>query len=242
MGASIVPRRDLGRPTTSATYSRVSARVVHELLEAPVRLRRARDDEEARRVAIEAVHDARPVRLLPALDVVGEQPVHERSLRVPGRGMHDDARGLVDDEEMLVLVRDREVHRLRRERARHRRPAPRTRRSSPPASRALFGRAVPSTRTPPSRTSRSATAREPISGSAARKRSSRSPAALSGTRSRVTRTARPVGREERAEQDRDADHDEAVGKVEGRPVAKVDEVGHVPEPDTVDEVGRRCRR
>ena len=43
---------------------------------------------------------------------------------------------------------------------------------------ALRPRTLPSTSTPPSRTSRSAAAREPISGSAARKRSSRSPAAL----------------------------------------------------------------
>src|SRR5579864_2945559 len=105
--------------------------------------------------------------------------------------------------------------------------------SSPPASLVLFDRALPSTRTPPSRTSRSATAREPISGSAARKRSSRSPAALSGTRRRVTSatTAWDALRgEQRPEQDRDTDDDEAVGEVERRPVPEVEEVGHVPEP------------
>ncbi len=63
---------------------------VHELLKAPVRLRRARDDEQPRGVAVEPVHDPGPVGLLPALDVVGEQPVHERSGRMPGRRMDDE--------------------------------------------------------------------------------------------------------------------------------------------------------
>ncbi len=81
---------------------------LHELLEPLVRLLRARDDEQPRRVAVEAVDDARPV-LLPALGPRGCERLHERAAGVPGRRVHDDAGGLVDDEEVLVVVRDREL-------------------------------------------------------------------------------------------------------------------------------------
>ena len=59
-------------------------------------------------------------------------------------------------------------------------------------------------------------------------------AATSSVPPRLLRPA--VARRQRAEQDRDADHDEAVGEVERRPPAEVDEVGHVAEADAVDEV------
>src|SRR5919204_3651206 len=113
--------------------------------------------------------------------------------------------------------------------------------SSPPASRWLFGRGVPSTKTAPSPTSRSAAAREPTEGTPARKRSSRSPAAASGTRRRSVGDALPaprlaIGEDQREEEDPDADHDEAVGEVEGRPEAQVEEVGDVSEADGVGEV------
>src|ERR671933_2095753 len=113
--------------------------------------------------------------------------------------------------------------------------------SSPPASRWLFARAAPSTSTSPPPTSRSAAARDPTDGSPARKRSSRLPAAASGTRRRSVghALAAPplaVGEDQREEQDPHADHDEAVREVEGRPEAQVEEVGDVPEPDAVDEV------
>src|SRR5919202_3837243 len=113
--------------------------------------------------------------------------------------------------------------------------------SSPPLRRWLFGRAAPSTKTAPSPTSRSATARDPTDGRPARKRSSRSPAATSGTRRRGVGHALPaprlaVGEDHREEQDPDPDDDEAVRQVEGRPEAQVEEVRDVPEPDAVDEV------
>src|SRR5438477_1455524 len=107
--------------------------------------------------------------------------------------------------------------------------------SSPPLRRWLFGRAAPSTSTAPSPTSRSATAREPISGSPARKRSSRSPAASSGTRRRATSARHALCREERAEKDGNADDDEAVGEIERRPVTQVDEVGHVTETHAIEQ-------
>src|SRR5919206_4348328 len=113
--------------------------------------------------------------------------------------------------------------------------------SSPPVSGWLFARATPSTSTARSPTSRSAAARDPTDGSPARKRSSRSPAAASGTRRRGVGHALPaprlaVGEDHREEQDSDPDDDEAVSEVEGRPEAQVEEVRDVPEPDAVDEV------
>ena len=48
---------------------------------------------------------------------------------------------------------------------------------------------------------------------------------------------RAIAEDERAEEDRDADDDEGVREVERRPRDEVEEVGHVPEPDAVDEVG-----
>jgi hypothetical protein len=79
-----------------------------ELLQPAVCLLRARDDEQARGVAVEPVDDAGPV-LLPALGAVLDQTVNERALSASGPGMDDDACGLVDDEQVLVLVRDAEI-------------------------------------------------------------------------------------------------------------------------------------
>jgi hypothetical protein len=50
--------------------------------------------------------------LVAAADPVREQRVDERAARVPRRRVHDDAGGLVDDEQMLVLVGDADVDRL----------------------------------------------------------------------------------------------------------------------------------
>src|SRR5215208_7332242 len=114
--------------------------------------------------------------------------------------------------------------------------------SSPPASRKLFARRTPSTLIAPAASRRSASARDSISGRPARKRSSLSPAASSGTRSRSVgdrvRSSRlaPVGREQGHEQDHDARDDEGVREVESGPEAEVDEVRDVPEPQAVDQV------
>src|SRR5262245_18469821 len=111
--------------------------------------------------------------------------------------------------------------------------------SSPPSRRWLFARGTPSTSTARAASRRSAATRDPTPGSAATKRSSRSPAAVSGTTYGIeaTRAARAaVGSDESAEQDGDADHDEAVGEVERRPVPEVEEIGDVSEPHPVGEV------
>src|SRR5438128_5662191 len=113
--------------------------------------------------------------------------------------------------------------------------------SSPAASRWLFGRGEPSTSTAPASTSRAAAAREPTSGSPARKRSSRSPSAWLGMRRRVAHPPGParvaVGHEERDQEDDDAEDDEAVREVERGPEAEIEEVRDMSEPDAVDEVG-----
>src|SRR5687767_15797273 len=87
-----------------------------------------------------------------------------------------------------------------------------------------------------------------MSGSAARKRSSRTPASDSGTRSlsvfatsaRVCElpfTSRSApGANDGREQDHDAHHDKCVREIEGRPVAHIEKVGHVAEPQPVEQV------
>jgi hypothetical protein len=50
-------------------------------------------------------------------------------------------------------------------------------------------------------------------------------------------SVRAIADDERAEQDRDADDDERVREVERRPRDEVEEVGDVPQPHAVDEIG-----
>src|SRR5919106_2653514 len=86
-----------------------------EPLQATVGLLRARDDEEPRRVAVEAMDDARPLGDVPARDRVREQAVHERAAAVPRAWVDDEPGGLVDDEQVLVLVGNPELELLRLE-------------------------------------------------------------------------------------------------------------------------------
>ena len=51
--------------------------------------------------------DPRPPRVLAAAGATGER-LRQRAVAVAARGMHDDARRLVDDDQMLVLERDGE--------------------------------------------------------------------------------------------------------------------------------------
>ena len=76
-----------------------------EVGKAAVRLLGARDDHQARRVAVEPMDDAGPSRL-PAGNGAGEQ-VDERSARPARAWMDDEAGRLVDDGEVLVLPGDR---------------------------------------------------------------------------------------------------------------------------------------
>ena len=78
------------------------------------RRRRARHQQHARGVAVEAVHDAGPIG---AADP-GQRPepmgerVHHRAAPRAGRGVHDHAGRLVDGEQVCVLVEDGKGERL----------------------------------------------------------------------------------------------------------------------------------
>jgi hypothetical protein len=89
-----------------------------EPLQPLVRLLRARDDEQAGRVPVEAMDDARPV-LLPARRTRRGESLGERAASVTGCGMDDHAGWLVDDEEVVVRVGDRQI-RIRNGRLRDR--------------------------------------------------------------------------------------------------------------------------
>src|SRR4051794_31233313 len=67
----------------------------------------AGEHEQPRGVAVEPVHDARAVRVR-AAGHAALQRLYERALGVALARMYDDARGLVDDDQVLVLVGDRE--------------------------------------------------------------------------------------------------------------------------------------
>lgn len=80
-----------------------------------MRLGVACEDEEAGRVAVEAVDDSRPVGVL-STGRPPEERVDERAAPPAGTRVDDDAGGLVDDQQVLVLVGDREGHVLALER------------------------------------------------------------------------------------------------------------------------------
>ena len=72
------------------------------------------DDHQPGGAAVEPVHDAGPLFAADAAQIVDvvEQRVHQRAARVPGGRMHDHARRLVDDDEVVVLVEDRQRQRF----------------------------------------------------------------------------------------------------------------------------------
>ena len=95
---------------------------IGELLhEVGLRLDRLGDHQQAARVLVQAVHDA-GARHAGERRRVREQRVEQRAVRLAGAGMHDQAGGLVDDDERRILVHDLERHalRLRRGRVRQR--------------------------------------------------------------------------------------------------------------------------
>ena len=98
-GARTAPHERLVAPLERVTAD--------EVAQATVRLFASRHDQQAGRVAVDAVDDPRPVRHLASGDAP-EEPVHERPRRMPGRRMHHDPGRLVHDEQVLVLVRDPE--------------------------------------------------------------------------------------------------------------------------------------
>ena len=67
----------------------------------------AGEDQQARRVAVEPVHEAGALGIVAAGDLARER-LHERARAVAARRVDDDARRLVHDEQVLVLVGDAE--------------------------------------------------------------------------------------------------------------------------------------
>mgnify|MGYP003159097729 CR=1 FL=1 len=65
--------------------------------------KRAGDDHEAGRVAVEAVDDARTGHLA-ELGIAPQQAVEQRAAGVARARMHDETGGLVDDDDRIVLV------------------------------------------------------------------------------------------------------------------------------------------
>ena len=63
-------------------------------------------------VLVEAVYDARARQLLQAL-IDGQQPIDQRTVKMPGGRMHDQAGGLVDHEYILVPMQNIELDVLR---------------------------------------------------------------------------------------------------------------------------------
>src|SRR5579862_5367214 len=87
--------------------------LAHELAQPLECLLRARRDEQARRVAIEPVDDARALRVTAA--ELPHERIDERVAAMTGAGMDDEAGGLVDHQQVLVLPDD-----ARRRRGRNR--------------------------------------------------------------------------------------------------------------------------
>ena len=89
---------------------RVRGQLVHQLV---VGLRGPGPDQQPRRAPVQPVHQA-GAELLPhagQLRIPGEQAVHHRRTAVTGTGVHDHARGLVHDQELVVDRQDRHLHR-----------------------------------------------------------------------------------------------------------------------------------
>ena len=109
--AAITPYRGIdppcSRPRLAAHESGVPSldlALPNRLLEGRERLLGARDDHQPRRLAVEAMHDARPVGIVTPGRAETEQLRGERASRRAGPRVHGDTGGLVDDDEMLVLV------------------------------------------------------------------------------------------------------------------------------------------
>ena len=82
-----------------------------------VGLTRLGEDEDPRRVLVEAVHDAGPARSPDAGDRrrVSESRRGQCPGGIAGTGMHDHTGRLVDDEDLLVFEEDGERDRLRQQ-------------------------------------------------------------------------------------------------------------------------------
>lgn len=95
----------------------LAARSSQGSLQSGVYRRRLRDEDDARGQLVEPADDRGPVSGCPA-PRMPQQRVHQRSCRVRVGGVYDEARGLVDSEEIIVFKENVEVATL----SLHRRP------------------------------------------------------------------------------------------------------------------------
>jgi hypothetical protein len=110
-GGCLDPSRARSRPAADEGHVLTNELATpHEVLQSSVRLPGAGDDEQAGRVAVEPVDDAWALGLLATCDRVREQAVHQCAAGMTGRGMNDDAGGLVDHDQMVVFVCHTERH------------------------------------------------------------------------------------------------------------------------------------
>ena len=93
-------------------FERTLPPVIGKLLgQAPMRLVGLGDHHEARGVLVEAMHDAwalHPANAGEALPAMGDERIHQCAVGMAGRRVHDEARGLVDHDDVRILMEDRQ--------------------------------------------------------------------------------------------------------------------------------------
>ena len=250
MGASIRPRPRARPAADEREVLALERAPADEALQLAVCLLAARDHEQTRRIAVEAVDDARPLAIGRLSAPSAQSAAASVPLRLPAPGMDDDARRLVDDEQVLVLPGERAPQALapprgsdghrwarnespRRRRGggssagRSRRPVHRRRRSSRSASRARADGGL--LREEPVEPQPCGGLRYARARSGAERRRAVPPARAS------------LPREHRPDEQDDADDDADVREVERRPVAEVEEVRHMARAGR-GRRGSRCSR
>ena len=90
----------------------VELAVADQLLQRLARLIVARYDEQAGRIAVEAVHDARALLVAAAREATLGEDRRERGPARSRRGVRDQANRLVDNDQPVVLVRDDRLQHL----------------------------------------------------------------------------------------------------------------------------------
>ena len=200
------PRRRLRRAPHERRVGALELARADQLLQQLVRLLRAGDDEQAGRVAVEPVDDARAGRRRPRPRL--------RARAAPGRACPcassrpDGRRGPAGLSTTSRCSSSQTIGMSSSSGCSSAASGISTSTSSPPSSRKLFARGSPSTSTAPVAISRSASARESSSGRSARTRSSRAPACVlrnakaepcqgAGSSGRTPRTRRTAARRRR---------------------------------------------
>ena len=170
------------------------------VLQPRVCLVRAGDDEQAGGVLVQPVHDSRPVVVVPSFGSELQEPMDEGAGAAPPAGWTTIPAGLSATSRCSSSQGLRDPSPRAPARAR---PGCRRSTLSPPPRRWLFGRRSPSTSAAPAAIRRSASARDEISGARPGHGRAARPPGASETRKRsgANAWARPVGRDERGEEE-----------------------------------------